>query len=209
MIDRRDEAAGTLCAMMIAISEAAANHQQTCELCQSLPVTLDDDDNFLTFMTEKTCCTAARPVKRWDIVVSTFVARSLSGGGGFGGVAATCNASVVARINGILRIENIFGSWKCPGSVLATALIYMLCCTLGLYWIWRTVSHNRRLLYCILVVVSLPFSCYDSPGVKFLSSDGDDHGPMDPDNTAVNPALVVCTRQSSMPNVAHIGFVVF
>ena len=110
---------------MIAISEMAANHQQSYELCQSL--TPDDGDSFLTLMTDKGYWTAST-MKRPDIVVLTFVESSFSGGGGFGAVEETCNASVVARINGILRTGNIFGSWKCkPGNrnLLATPHTYI------------------------------------------------------------------------------------
>ena len=124
MIDERDENPGNRWARMIAISETAANHQQTCELCQSLASA--DDDNFLTLMTGKKYWTV-RPMKRSDITMLTFGGRSLSGGGGFGGVEVTCSASVVARINGILRIGNILGSWKCQGSrnLLATPHTYI------------------------------------------------------------------------------------
>ena len=104
MNDRRDDNAGSLWAVMIAISDAAANHQQTCELCQSF--TSDDDDNLLTFTTGQWF---ARLMKRPDIVVLIFVARSLSGAGGFGRVTVTCNARVVAKMNWILRIGNILG----------------------------------------------------------------------------------------------------
>ena len=46
-----------------------------------------------------------------DIMFLTFVGRSLSGAGGFGGVYPKCNATVlVARIKGILRIGNILAS---------------------------------------------------------------------------------------------------
>ena len=126
MNDKRNENPGSLCATMIAISEAAANHQETCELCQSL--TSADDDNSLTFMAGKKYWTA-RPIKRSDIMVLTFVGRSLSGAGGFGGVTETCNASVVARINGILRIGNIIGISKSQVSpnLLAAAYIYFSC----------------------------------------------------------------------------------
>ena len=107
MKDKRDDSAGSLWAMMIAISDAAANHQQTCELvCHSL--TSDDDDNLLTFTTGKEYWTA-KVMKRLDVMALIFVARSLSGGGGFGRAIVTCNARVVAKINGILRIGYILG----------------------------------------------------------------------------------------------------
>lgn len=66
----------------------------------------------------------ARPMKRSDIMI--FLTRSLFGGGGFGGVQPTCNASIVARIIGTLRIGNILGSWKCLGNLnlLATLVAH-------------------------------------------------------------------------------------
>ena len=49
MTDKRDENAGSRLATIIAISEAAANHQQNCKLCQTLAS--HDDNNSLTLMT--------------------------------------------------------------------------------------------------------------------------------------------------------------
>ena len=117
MSDERDSS----CATMTAISEAAADQTQTCEFepCQ----TFSYYGMFLTLNTVFKCRNVARPRKRSDIMDLTSVGRSLSGDGGIGGVAVRCNASVVARINGILRIANILGSGKCQGgrNLLATA----------------------------------------------------------------------------------------
>ena len=120
--DERDSS----CATMTMISEAAADQKQTCqfELCQTF-ASYYNDDKFLTLTTVFKCRNAARPRKRSEVLTSR--GRSLSGGGGLGGVALICNASVIARINGILKIGNILGSWKGQGScnLLATAHTYM------------------------------------------------------------------------------------
>ena len=73
MSDRRDSS----CAMMTAISEAAANQKQTCEfeLCQIF-TSYFDDDKFLTLIAGQKY-RIARPRKRSDILVSAAEGRSL------------------------------------------------------------------------------------------------------------------------------------